>query len=239
MSYGSAQADHQPLRDYQPQAIKPKPPVKPDGDERSQLKKKEKEQAAWNITDIYKAGDENQIASALLSPVYATGVLYIKESVGAPRENVDDLKGSIKKAVQLFRGSPNLMTSIKYGLDLGSLYLRAWKNGVSLGEIQEWGKEAMAELKKQNRLLNAENERNYVLLHVTPGQKKSELRVVGEIRKQLQLQAQRIGMPNSQLEVMETQLAQAQAVLDKFQGERQNLQGQIEQMEGLKGYAGA
>jgi hypothetical protein len=174
-----------------------------------------------------------------ISMTLPTSVVYTPESVRAPKlgatpeHQVERWRESYKKACQQAKGSPNLMLSLsasadvaKYGLLLFTL------GGVSFSELGDLRKEALSELYKQNRQLFAENERNFVLVKVSGGKKKkTELRLISEIRNQLTLQARRLGKPYSQLDIYEMQLEQAGLVREKFGEEVASLKGQKELLE--------
>ncbi|KPJ69173.1 hypothetical protein AMJ44_04420 [candidate division WOR-1 bacterium DG_54_3] len=170
---------------------------------------------------------------------YATSVVYVTQSVRAPKlglalqDKVEKWKEAYKKACQQLRGSPNLMISLYHAAKVAYYGSRLFmEGGFSFPELQDLRREALSELYGQNKQLSAENERNYVLVRIMGGKKKKgELRVIAEIRNQLTLQAKRLGKPYSELDIHEMQLEQANAILAKFKEEIVNLKTQKELLE--------
>jgi hypothetical protein len=104
--------------------------------------------------------------------------------------------------------------------------------GVSSEEIQKLQKKAISNSIRENKLLFEENEFNGELINIIGGSRKqvrSQMRVVGEIRKQLVLQAKRLGMKDyyTQENILDTQTRQCQRILNKFQEEMMHLEYQL------------
>lgn len=104
--------------------------------------------------------------------------------------------------------------------------------GVASEEIEKLQKKAIRDAIRQNKILFEENEYNGELLSVIGGggkQLKAQKRAIDEIRKQLTLHAQRLGMKGyyTRERVLEIQIKECQKILGGFVEEKMNLKYQL------------
>ena len=109
--------------------------------------------------------------------------------------------------------------------------------GVSSADIRKLQRAAMEKAVNENRILFEENEYNAELIVIIGGSKKQrrvQQRVVGEIRKQLITQANRLGLKDyyTQEKITDIQKEQCQKILWKFIEEKMNLNYKLDFMFG-------
>lgn len=111
--------------------------------------------------------------------------------------------------------------------------------GVTQEEIRKLQKKAITKTIEENKSLFEENEYNHELINIIGGSKKqvkSQVRIIGELRKQLTTQAERLGMKNyySKQKLAEIQKDQCQKILSNFLDEKAYLDYQREYLEQME-----
>jgi hypothetical protein len=105
--------------------------------------------------------------------------------------------------------------------------------GCSQEELQKLQKKAVSDAAGQNKILFAENEYNGELLSLVGGSKKrlkTQNKVLGEIRNQLLIQAENLGLGGhyTRERILEIRLEQCVRILEKFREEKENLEYQCQ-----------
>jgi hypothetical protein len=195
----------------------------------------------WTL--VSKDGKSALEALPNTTQVDFTTVSIHEESVEAPRflsflgykidleAKIDGYKDSYLKNYSLSK-SHNLIVAKFAEAKVAFLGMLLSMLGVDSEDIRKLQKKAITNSINENKVLFEENEYNEELIAILGGsgkKTKGQLKIVGEIRKQLITHAKRLGLSDyySQQRMLEIKVAQCQKILLKFEEEKSNLKYQL------------
>jgi hypothetical protein len=202
-----------------------------------------KTEAAVKWVVVTKDGKTKLEALPNTTQVDFTTVATHEESVSAPRvfsflgykidvqSKIEVFQQAYIKNYQLGR-SHNLMVARFAEFKVAFLGHLLSLLGVSSKDIEKLQKKAIASSVYENKILFAENEYNAELLAIVGGgsskKMRAQKRAIQEIRKQLVLHAERLGMEDyyNRERVIDIQMEQCRKIYDKFCEEKMNLEYQ-------------
>jgi len=200
-----------------------------------------KTQSAIQWVAVSQNGKIKLEAKPNITEVDFTTVTTNEETIGRPetisllgykvniRSKVDFFLQAYSKNYQLAR-SHNLMVARFAEFKVAFLGYLLSLLGLSSKELLDLQKKALSSSIKENKILFNENEYNAELLAIVGGggnkKLKAQKRAIAEIRKQLVLHAERLGLENyySKEKVTEIQLEQCRKIYEKFCEEKLNLE---------------